>query len=180
VTTTAKPDPFGFDPIHIIDLRVEMASDNDKLPGDWPCEIVRRAAKLMQERAHAATKGRWCASPVYSPRSTATSAVYSHAHPAGSGESQVIASARVGKGGLRRGADAEHIAGLDPDTVDLIAAGWEQQADDMADRLAHFHAFGPPGNWVVEDEQESVHWDWTATVKAALTYLREDAPAVSV
>lgn len=164
---------------HITELRVQLAS-GDELSADHPSEIVRRAALLMQERAHAATKGRWCASPVYSPRATATSAVYSHAHPAGSTESQVIASARVGKGGLRRGTDAEHIAGLDPTVAVLTAAAWGHQADDMADHLAHFHAFGPPGSWIVEDEQESVHWDWTATVRAALAYLREDAPAVTL
>lgn len=170
------PDPFGFDPTHVVDMRVEMASDRDELPPHWPCEIVRRAAKLMKERAEAATKGRWCASPVYSPRATATSAVYSHAHPAGSGESEVVASTRVGKGGLKRGADAEHIAGMDPDAVAASAEAWEQQADDMADRLGHLHAFGPPGSWVVEDENESFRPDWTATLRAALTYLREDAP----
>lgn len=178
-TTRHKPDPFGFDPTHVVDMRVEMAGENDELPADWPCEIVRRGAKLMKERAEAATKGRWCASPVYSPRATATSAVYSHAHPAGSGASEVVAPARVGKGGLKRGGDAEHIAAFDPDAAIAIADAWGHQADDMGDHLAHFHAFGPPGNWVVDDERECVHWDWTATVKAALTYLREDAPAVS-
>ncbi len=60
-----------------------------------------------------------------------------------------------------------------------IADAWEQQADDMADRLGHLHAFGPPGNWVVEDERESFRPDWTATLRAALKYLREDAPAVA-
>jgi len=179
VANGLRPDPFGFDPTHLVELRAEYASDNDELPANWPCEIVRRAAKLMKERAGAATKGRWCASPVYSARATATSAVYSYAHPAGSGAAEVVASARVGKGGLKRGADAEHIAALDPDAAVAVADAWEQQADDMGDRLGHLHAFGPPGNWVVEDERESFRPDWTATLRAALKYLREDAPAVA-
>lgn len=169
-------DPFGFDPNHVVDMRVEMASEREDLPADWPSEIVRRAAKLMQERAYAATSGPWCASSVYSPRSAATSAVYSHAHPAGSGASEVIASTRVGKGGLKRGEDAEHIAGLDPVVADAIAAAWLHQADDMADHLAHLHACdGEPG-YVVQDEGEHMRHDWTATLRAALAYLREDAP----
>lgn len=177
-TTSPRRDPFGFDPNHVVDMRVEMASEREDLPADWPSEIVRRAAKLMQQRAEAATNGRWHASPVYSPSATATSAVYSHAHPMGSGASEVIASARVGKGGLKRGADAEHIAAFDPDAASAIADGWLHLADDMADQLAHFHAFGPPGNWVIEDERESADYAWTATVRAALAYLREDAPKV--
>lgn len=162
---------------HLTDMRVELASENS-LPPHWPCEIVRRAARLMKQRADVATAGRWCASPVYSPRATATSAVYSHAHPAGSGDAEVVASARVGKGGLRRGADAEHIAALDPDAALAIAESWEHLADDMCDGLAHFHAFGAPGGWVVEDRRDEVHHAWTQTVRAALTYLREDAPKV--
>lgn len=122
---TPRSDPFGFDPGHIVDMRVEMAGESDELPAEWPCEIVRRAAKLMKERAENAAMM------------------------------------------------------LDPVPVALIADAWGHQADDMCDCLAHFHAFGPPGSWVIDDEQESVHWDWTATVRAALAYLREWPPAVT-
>lgn len=122
-----RPHPFGFDPAHVVDMRVEMASDKDTLPTDWPCEIVRRAARDLKAD---------------------------------------IEKRPITMGGATR------------DWQLLVAEAWEHQADDMGDHLAHLHAFGPPGNWAVEDERECVHWDWTATLRAALAYLREDAPKV--
>ena len=163
--TALRSDPFGFDPGHVVDMRVEMASDSDELPVDWPCEIVRRAAKLMKERAEAATKGRWWREDM---AVCATGSPYL----AWTGDGSGLIDEQL--------ADAEHIAAFDPDAATAVADAWGHQADDMCDCLAHFHAFGPPGSWVVEDERESVHWDWTATVRAALAYLREDAPAVNV
>lgn len=167
---TPRSDPFGFDPGHIVDMRVEMAGESDELPAEWPCEIVRRAAKLMKERAENATmsaSGRWIirASETGYPQQIADNA------------SAILIADCFEAPGVDR--TSTHIMMLDPVPVALIADAWGHQADDMCDCLAHFHAFGPPGSWVIDDEQESVHWDWTATVRAALAYLREDAPAVT-
>ena len=139
--TKTRHDPFGFDPAHVVDLRVEMASERDYLPADWPSEIVRRAARLMQERAYAATCGPW------------------HAEPGSSGHgpdgkpwpaNYVASAAGVPRFKTHTVEDAEHIAALDPIVADLIADAWLHQAYDMADHLAHLHAFGPPGNCVAE------------------------------
>ena len=118
-------DPFGFDPAHVVDLRVEMASEREALPDDWPSEIVRRAAETLKRD---------------------------------------VEKRPITAGGDDRAWQA------------LAADAWLQQASDMVDGLAHLHAFGPPGNWVVEDEYEYVHFDWTVTLSAALAYLRETAP----
>lgn len=144
-----------------------------------PAGIVCRAARLLEDRANVATGGPWNASPVFSPDATATSGVYSFAHPSGSVESEVVASGRIkpGYGGIRQPHNAVFIAALDPDVAKAIAAAWEHLADDMADYYGHFHAV--PIGWVVVDEQGTPRADWTATVRAALEYLRETAPEVA-
>jgi hypothetical protein len=146
---------------------------------DSPAAIVYRAAKLLETRATAATAGPWNASPVYSRDASATSGVYSFAHPAGSVASEVVASGRVkpGYGGIRRGENAEYIAAIDPEVALLIANAWGHQADDMGDGGAHFHS--APIGWCVADEYGQDRHDWTATARAALKYLRESAPEVS-
>lgn len=146
---------------------------------DSPAGIVYRAAELLTARAAAATAGPWHASPVYSKDASATSGVYSHAHPAGSPASQVVASGRVkpGYGGIRRGENAEFIAALGPEVALLIAGAWGHQADGMGDCGAHFHPV--PIGWCVVDEYGQGRDDWTATVRAAVKYLRETAPEVA-
>ncbi len=182
--TKTRPDPFGFDPTHVVDMRVEMASDNDGLPAEWPCEIVRRAAKLMKERAEAATPGPWRTHDTHLNVGGHTATVLS-------GEGNEVAlrawlptwSHEPWDGTHNAWNNAYHVASLDPAVAELIAESWGHQADDMADHLAHLHPTTPlhggaPG-WFVADENERVHEDWTATLRAALAYLREDAPAVS-
>ena len=160
ITSSPRRDPFGFDPSHVVDMRVEMASENDELPADWPCEIVRRAAKHV--RAH-----------VEAIRADIAS------NPYWSGDPSDDEAWRSGIDNAAGGIAGTFAALWTPGFAESVAVSWERQADDMADGLAHFHAFGPPCSWVVEDERESVRFDWTATVRAALAFLREDAPAVS-
>jgi hypothetical protein len=158
-----------FDPMRVI----------DGPKPDSPAGIVYRAAELLKARANAATAGDWHASPVYSKDSGHTSGVYSFAHPTGSVASEVVASGRVkpGYGGIRRGENAEYIAALDPEVAKAIAFSWVNQADDMGDSGAHFHPI--PIGWSVVDEFGRGRHDWTATVHAALKYLRETAPEVA-
>lgn len=146
---------------------------------DSPAGIVYRAAHLLEDRANVATVGPWNASPVYSPDASATSGVYSHAHPTGSVASEVVASGRIkpGYGGIRQPHNAVFIAALDPDVAKAIVASWEHQADDMNDYYGHFHA--TLTGWAVVDEYGCDRHDWTATVRAALKYLRETAPEVA-
>lgn len=78
-------------------------------------ELRAAAAKLRRHIKHA-TDSPWVTSSVWSPRATSTSAVYSHAHPAGSVESEVVASGRIksGYGGIRQPWNAEYIALMQP------------------------------------------------------------------
>lgn len=146
---------------------------------DSPAGIVYRAAELLRARAGRAAAGPWTASPVYSPDASATSGVYSLAHASGSVASEVVASGRIkrGYGGIRNPHNAVFIAALDPEVALLLADSWGHQADDMNDYYGHFHlmATGP----VVVDERGELRHDWTATVRAALKYLRETAPEVA-
>lgn len=160
-----RRDPFGFDPTHVVDMRVEMASERDELAAEWPSEIVRRAAKLMQQRAENGTQtnGRW----------------YREDMAVATLESPYLAWTGDGNGAIEEQlADAEHIAAFDPVVAKLIAEAWLHQADDMADHLAHLHACAGEPGYVVQDEGEHMRHDWTATLRAALAYLREDAPKV--
>lgn len=162
-------DPFGFDPNHVVDMRVEMASEREDLPADWPSEIVRRAAKLMQERAGAAAHGPWH-----------VELLGDKGYPQRISNPQAIVIGQTYTSPTVRPVHADYIAALSPDVATAIAGAWLHQADDMADHLAHLHATKPlhggePG-WFVADENERAHEDWTATLRAALAYLREDAP----
>lgn len=79
-------------------------------------EQILRAAALMESRAAAATAGPWLPSTVWSPRSSVTSGVYSHAHPAGSAASEVAASGKRGRGcgGITRHGGAINHMGTRP------------------------------------------------------------------
>jgi hypothetical protein len=87
------------------------------------------AAKTLREAAKVATAGPWKASPVWSGRSHAKSAVYSHAHRAGSTESEVVASGlRDRAGGIVQPGNAVWIAAVHPGLADPLAAWLEREA----------------------------------------------------
>ena len=90
--------------------------------------------KLLRETASKATDGPWSASPVWSPRSHATSAVYSRAHPTGTHASEVIPSMRAtSKRPLVRPGDAAWIALASPALAEPLAVWLETCANDLAD-----------------------------------------------
>ena len=86
-------------------------------------DTVARAINLLRSHANQAAQSPWHARLVTSPDTKATSAVYSHAHPAGSIESEVVASGRIrpGYGGIRNPRNAAYIALMQP-TVALAVA----------------------------------------------------------
>lgn len=100
-------------------------------------ELRNAAAKLRKHVKHA-TDGPWVTSSVWSPRATCTSAVYSHAHPAGSVDSEVVASGRIrsGYGGIREPWNAEYIALMQPAVGAALASLLEVEADVVAARIA--------------------------------------------
>lgn len=89
--------------------------DEAPAPASPIAELRAAAAKLRRHIKHA-TDSPWVTSSVWSPRATSTSAVYSHAHPAGTVESEVVASGRIrsGYGGIREPWNAEYIALMQP------------------------------------------------------------------
>lgn len=116
-------------------------------------ELRNAAAKLRKHVKHAA-ESPWVTSSVWTPRATCTSAVYSHAYPPGSIDSEVVASGRIksGYGGIREPWNAEYIALMQPsvgkalaDWLDLIADVVqarivEDGSDDYAVDLEGDHA----------------------------------------
>ena len=93
-------------------------------------ELRAAVAKIRKHLKHA-TESPWVTSSVWSPRATCTSAVYSHAHPAGSVESEVVASGRIksGYGGIREPWNAEYIALMQP----AVGADLADLLEDLAD-----------------------------------------------
>lgn len=88
-----------------------------------PADELRAAATLLRETANKATPGPWSASPVWSPRSQATSAVYSLAHPTGTHASEVVPSMlATPKRPLVRPGDAAWIALMSPAVAEPLAA----------------------------------------------------------
>lgn len=106
---------------------IPSAAPNDTSPDD---EIRAAVAKLRKHVKHA-TDGPWVTSSVWSPRATCTSAVYSHAHSAGSVDSEVVASGRIksGYGGIREPWNAEYIALMQP----AVAAWLADLLEDLSD-----------------------------------------------
>jgi hypothetical protein len=100
-------------------------------------ELRNAAAKLRKHVKHA-TDSPWVTSSVWSPRATATSAVYSHAHPAGSIDSEVVASGKIrpGYGGIREPWNAEYIALMQPAVGAALASLLDVEADVVAARIA--------------------------------------------
>ncbi|MFJ6667460.1 hypothetical protein [Streptomyces sp. NPDC091383] len=99
---------------------------------------LRTAAEKLRKHVKHATDGPWVTSTVWSPRATCTSAVYSHAHPAGSVDSEVVASGRIrsGYGGIRNPWNAEYIALMQPAVGTALAHLLEVEADVVAARTA--------------------------------------------
>jgi hypothetical protein len=100
-------------------------------------ELRNAAAKLRKHVKHA-TDSPWVTSSVWSPRATSTSAVYSHAHPTGTVESEVVASGRIrsGYGGIREPWNAEYIALMQPSVGAALAQLLDVEADVVAARIA--------------------------------------------
>jgi hypothetical protein len=92
-------------------------------------EEMRAAAFRIREVAAHAAAGPWTASPVWSSRSHATSAVYSLAHDAGTVASEVVASGRADKsGGIANPFNAVWIAAVYPGFAEPLAAWLEREA----------------------------------------------------
>jgi hypothetical protein len=140
---------------------------------DSPAGVVYRAVDRMRERAQNATDGDWHASDEVGH------GFHVDSHD-GAADWRV---AWTGDEETSDGeptnayADMEFIASFGPEFAVLLADSWGHQADDMNDYYGHFHmmARGP----VVVDERGNLRHDWTATVRAALKYLRETTPAVA-
>lgn len=111
-------------------------------PAEAPAAVLRRAAEKMRGLAQRATDGPWTASPVYSPDASATSGVYSYAHPTGTVLSEVVASGRIkqGYGGIRHPGNAVYIAAMHPGVALLIAAWLEAEADAHSGGMAASNA----------------------------------------
>ncbi|MFE9777800.1 hypothetical protein ACFYPA_06535 [Streptomyces sp. NPDC005775] len=104
---------------------------SSQTPDRSPAEEIRAAVEKLRKHVKHATDGPWVTSSVWSPRATCTSAVYSHAHPAGSVDSEVVASGRIksGYGGIRQPWNAEYIALMQP----AVAAWLADLLDDLSD-----------------------------------------------
>ncbi|WP_435215818.1 hypothetical protein [Streptomyces sp. bgisy034] len=102
-----------------------------------PVAELRAAVAKLRKHVKHATDGPWVTSSVWSPRATATSAVYSHAHPAGSVDSEVVASGRIksGYGGIREPWNAEYIALMQP-AVGAALADWLHLVADIVEARA--------------------------------------------
>lgn len=121
-------------------------------------DTVRRAAKLLRERAQKATPGPWHIGNAVDPTTTCNV----HAFPSARGVADTVAWL-----------DAEFIATVHPAVALLIADSWEQQAHDMADLEAYETDAGGVLRQVVRTEDRGTHHDWTAVLAAARAVLGE-------
>jgi hypothetical protein len=103
-----------------------------------PVTELRTAVAKLRKHVKHATESPWHTSSVWSPRATSTSAVYSHAYPTGTVESEVVASGRIksGYGGIREPWNAEYIALMQPSVGAALANLLEVEADVVAARIA--------------------------------------------
>jgi len=99
---------------------------------------LRNAAAKLRKHVKRATDSPWVTSSVWSPDAVSTSAVYSHAHPTGTVESEVVASGRIrsGYGGIREPWNAEYIALMQPAVGAALAKLLEVEANVVAARIA--------------------------------------------
>jgi hypothetical protein len=97
-----------------------------------PVDELRTAVAKLRKHVKHATDSPWVTSSVWSPR-----AVYSHAHPAGSVESEVVASGRIrsGYGGIREPWNAEYIALMQPAVGKALADWLNLEADVIEARI---------------------------------------------
>ena len=96
-----------------------------------PVAVLREAAAKLRRHIRHATESPWVTSSVWSPRATSTSAVYSHAHPTGTVDSEVVASGKIrpGYGGIREPWNAEYIALMQPSVGAELARLLDLEAD---------------------------------------------------
>ena len=115
-----------------------MISPQPETPKVSPVVELRNAVAKLRKHVKHATDGPWVTSSVWSPRATSTSAVYSHAHPAGSVESEVVASGKIrsGYGGIRQPWNAEYIALMQPAVGKALADWLHLIADVVEARIA--------------------------------------------
>lgn len=119
----------------------DEATQLDPLPGHSgkhaeddtasPVTELRTAAAKLRKHVKHATDSPWVTSTVWSPRATSTSAIYSHAHPTGTVESEVVASGKIrsGYGGIREPWNAEYIGLMQPDVGAELAKLLDLEAD---------------------------------------------------
>jgi hypothetical protein len=115
----------------------DIVSSASEVKQTSPVAELRAAVAKLRKHVKHATGSPWHTSSVWSPRATSTSAVYSHAHPAGSVESEVVASGKIrsGYGGIREPWNAEYIALMQP-TVGAALAEWlNLEADVIEARI---------------------------------------------
>jgi len=115
----------------------DIVSSAPEVKRTSPVVELRDAAAKLRKHVKHATEGPWVTSSVWSPRATSTSAVYSHAHLAGSIESEVVASGRIrsGYGGIREPWNAEYIALMQPTVGAALADLLELEADVIEARI---------------------------------------------
>lgn len=114
-----------------------VSSDPETPKVSLDVELRNAAAKLRKHVKHA-TDSPWVTSPVWSPDAVSTSAVYSHAHPTGTVDSEVVASGKIrsGYGGIRNPWNAEYIALMQPAVGAALAQLLDVEADVVAARIA--------------------------------------------
>jgi hypothetical protein len=107
-----------------------MISPQPETPKVSPVVELRNAVAKLRKHVKHATDGPWVTSSVWSPDAVSTSAVYSHAHPTGTVDSEVVASGRIrsGYGGIRNPWNAEYIALMQP-AVGAALADWLEDAE---------------------------------------------------
>ena len=112
----------------------EIVSSAPEVQQTSPVTELRDAVVKLRKHVKHATESPWHTSSVWSPRATSTSAVYSHAHPAGSVESEVVASGKIrsGYGGIRQPWNAEYIALMQP-AVGAALADWLHLIADVVE-----------------------------------------------
>ena len=112
----------------------EIVSSAPEVQQTSPVTELRDAVAKLRKHVKHATESPWHTSSVWSPRATSTSAVYSHAHPAGSVESEVVASGKIrsGYGGIRQPWNAEYIALMQP-AVGAALADWLHLIADVVE-----------------------------------------------
>lgn len=95
-------------------------------------DLLKRAAAELDAVTSLAAAGPWTCSPVYSPDSHATSAVYSNAYRTGTAESEVVGSThkKKGHGGIKNPHNAIYIAMMQPSVAGATARLLEQHADE--------------------------------------------------